>query len=159
MKSPIPLPTCPEEVDMFMLRSLHLLMLIAEELGPEGCEATGFNMLLEKSKIKMTSHIMDRKARYRLLRRVREMSIDKVENTILRLILRVATMPKNTPKNITQIATDNDRIFALCADGTLWMMDTVDPTRHLWEQLPEISKSNEVERNSKPHLELSSPTE
>jgi len=55
------------------------------------------------------------------------------------------------PRKITQIASDNDRLIALCGDGTMWMLDLVELPKSEWEELPEIpGNKNQKKKTTKP---------
>jgi hypothetical protein len=43
---------------------------------------------------------------------------------------------------VVQICVESDRVYALCADGSVWALDVLDTkSGSKWERLPEIPKA------------------
>jgi hypothetical protein len=69
-----------------LIRSAVLLLLIAEELGPEGCWDTGFYDTLVKFTARLLAKVPKAKERFRLLQRCRDMTDAEVAERIQKMI-------------------------------------------------------------------------
>jgi hypothetical protein len=71
-----------------LIRGLVLQLLIAEELGPEGCRHTGFNDALCKMSARVLGTLPKAKERFRLWQRCRDMTDAEVAERVLEMLER-----------------------------------------------------------------------
>jgi hypothetical protein len=71
-----------------IVRGLVLQMLIAEELGPEGCYHTGFNGALYKGLAGLLGTVPKPRDRFRLWQRCRDMGDAEIAEAVLEMLER-----------------------------------------------------------------------